>query len=705
MIFRNSARSQLRILLLASAFNSLSQRVHTELRAAGHTVTVQLASGGDDGLRDTIARFRPDVILAPMLTRVVPSDVWQNHPVLIVHPGPMGDRGPSALDWAILEGAPRWGVTVLSAVEEMDAGPIWASEPFDIAPVGKSDLYRTEVSDASMTAIRRALERFASGTFVPEPLDYSRPDVHGTRRPLMTQADRRIDWSANDTATVLRKLRSGDSQPGVLDELFGAEYFVHGGHVEDELRGEPGAVVATRDGAICRATVDGAVWLLQLRPRRVPGGPATFKRPATSVLAGHLDGVPEVPVAPADASARNTWAEIRYTEDGMVGWLEWAFPAGAMGTDQCRRLLAAFREVAARPTEVLVLGPRRDFFSNGIHLNVIEGAEDPAYESWRNIMAIDDVVEAVLTATDKYTIAVLPGNAAAGGVMMALAADEVWCRDAAVLNPHYRLIGLYGSEFWTYNLPRRVGAEQAEELMASALPVNAAQALAVGLIDRVIAGDVAHFATAVREGALEIAASPDLAARLLAKKQRRHDDEVAKPLVAYRAAELANMHRNFFHPEERYGDLRAGFVRKDGAAVKPENAHDLEVLRGIRLLVPLPNHVLDRLADQVVREAVAAGDVVVRQGETGDCVYFIASGTLEVSVNGETVRTLSHGETFGEIAVIGGGIRTSTVTATSDAELLRLSGEAFHCALAGDGLVRAAAQALVTERLADPEHP
>lgn len=45
-----------------------------------------------------------------------------------------------------------------------------------------------------------------------------------------------------------------------------------------------------------------------------------------------------------------------------------------------------------------------------------------------------------------------------------------------------------------------------------------------------------------------------------------------------------------------------------------------------------------------------------------------------------------------------GKIRTSTVTATSDAEVLRLSGEAFHSALAGDGLMHAAAQALATER-------
>jgi len=116
------------------------------------------------------------------------------------------------------------------------------------------------------------------------------------------------------------------------------------------------------------------------------------------------------------------------------------------------------------PREQRTAGPRPRgwlVFSNGIHLNVIEAAADPAAEFWRNINAIDDLAEAILTTTGQITVAALQGNAAAGGLMLALAADEVWCRDGVVPNPHYRLMGLYGSEYWTYTLPRRVGAPEA----------------------------------------------------------------------------------------------------------------------------------------------------------------------------------------------------------------------------------------------------
>ena len=72
---------------------------------------------------------------------------------------------------------------------------------------------------------------------------------------------------------VLARLRAADSAPGVLDVLGGAEYYLAGGYPEDELRGRPGTIVARRDGAICRATADAAVWIPQLRARPAPGGP------------------------------------------------------------------------------------------------------------------------------------------------------------------------------------------------------------------------------------------------------------------------------------------------------------------------------------------------------------------------------------------------------------------------------------------------
>src|SRR6516164_2616050 len=165
--------SQMRILLLASAYNSLTQRVHAELADRGHEVAVELALG-DDVMREAVRRHGPDLVIAPMLTAAIPADIWSAWPCFIVHPGPRGDRGPSSLDWAIMGGAARWSVTVLQANAVMDAGDIWASAEFAL-PAGesKSSVYRTEVADAAAQAVQAAVARFGSGGYRPEPLDYT----------------------------------------------------------------------------------------------------------------------------------------------------------------------------------------------------------------------------------------------------------------------------------------------------------------------------------------------------------------------------------------------------------------------------------------------------------------------------------------------------------------------------------------------------
>jgi putative two-component system hydrogenase maturation factor HypX/HoxX len=566
-----------RILLVASAFNSLTQRVHAELGDRGHCVAFVLATGDeaarDAAVRDAVSGHRPDLVLAPILTTALPQDLWSALPCLIVHPGPVGDRGPSSLDWALHEGARHWGVTVLQATAEMDGGDVWATAGCDLPAAGKGDLYRNEVSDAALAAVLLAVERFASGTYRPVP----QPRESVVSRPYFGQALRRIDWAADSTATVLRKLRAADSRPGVLDRLLDEDWYLHGGHPEGHLGGAPGELIATRAGAVCRATADGAVWLPELRARRRPGGPLPVKLPATVALAGRLPDLPEIPAAPDGPP--QAWKDVAYREEGPAGFLSFSFPCGAMSTEHCVRLLDAFRAACARPTSVLVLGGGRDFFSNGIHLNVIEAARDPAAESWANISAMDDLVEAVLTTTDRLVVAALGGNAAAGGVMLALAADEVWCRSGAVLNPHYRLMGLYGSEFWTYSLPRRVGPATAHRLLEQAQPVSAAAAVRLGLADRLVDSAPQDFGGAVARLAGQLAAGAGTRARIAQKKAVRERDEAAQPLAAYRERELAVMHRTFHDQDASYHALRRAFVRKEarpasGAApTLPRPAH------------------------------------------------------------------------------------------------------------------------------------
>jgi putative two-component system protein, hydrogenase maturation factor HypX/HoxX len=553
-----------RILFLVSAHNGLSQRAYAELTERGHEVEVAVVDSAAE-MEAAVRRHRPELIVCPMLKKFIPESIWTRHRCLIVHPGPEGDRGPSSLDWAIELGEEEWGVTVLEANGEADAGDIWAGRSFPTRDVGKSSLYRHEVRRAAVESLVEAIDKIAAGG-APQAVDPGDPGVTGQARPLMRQADRAIDWQADPTETVVRKIRAAEGHPGVLDEVEGTDFHLFGVHREGALAGRAGEIIAHRAGAICRATVDGAVWISHLKPAQ--GREETpFKLPAALALAlaGHELDAPEMPASlHVPPSAAPTYREIAYTERAGVGYLRFDFYNGAMSTQACRRLHEAYLYARSRPTKVITLMGGSDFFSNGINLNVIEAADDPGAESWRNLHAINDVVREVVETDSHLVVSALAGDAAAGGVPFALAADRVVAREDVVLNPYYRHMGgLYGSEYWTYLLPRRVGAEMSARLTEPPFTaIGARRAAEIGLVDAAFGADLASFHHRTCRLAEALASHPWLPNRLEDKRRARGRDEQIKPLQAYRREEMARSHESFFGRDRSYHEARRRFTQK-----------------------------------------------------------------------------------------------------------------------------------------------
>ncbi|HMK85892.1 MAG TPA: hydrogenase maturation protein [Steroidobacteraceae bacterium] len=553
----------MRILLLTHSFNSLSQRLYVELSRDGHELSVELDIH-DRVTGEAVALVEPDLIVAPFLKRAIPSEVWERHPCLIVHPGPPGDRGPCALDWAILKGARTWGVTVLQANETWDAGRVWASASFAMRLASKSSLYRNEVTECAVVAVRSAVARIDSGQ---APLAEVNEAAGQGWQPPLRPSQRCIDWTRDDTERALRKIYSADGVPGVEDQLFDRRFRLFDAREERSLAGPPGTLIARRGDAICRATRDGAIWIGQLQPTEGPH--RGLKRPAAQVLGALAQSLPESAFAP-DESGVHRDLEIHYEEREAIGYLCFDFYNGALSTAQCERLRESYAQACRRPTRVIVLMGGADFWCNGMHLHCIEAADSAADESWANINAIDDLAREILTTDTHLTIAALRGNAAAGGVFLALAADRVLARSGIVLNPHYRNMGnLYGSEYWTYLLPRRVGAEQARALMARRLPLGASEARALGLIDEQAGPDGGAFRALVEARAKDLADPSRFASQLAEKCAARARDESVRSLADYRADELEHMRMNFYGFDPSYHIARHRFVYRSPHAWTP----------------------------------------------------------------------------------------------------------------------------------------
>ena len=325
-----------------------------------------------------------------------------------------------------------------------------------------------------------------------------------------------------------------------------------------------------RNGAICRATIDGAVWITHLKRRDTPVRGGLFKLPATRAiaLAGIDVEVPEVGIAlDAQVPEDHTYREIAYHEHAGVGdpevrVLQRRDEHRSSAGGSARRL----RTPAPNSTrEVIVLLGGDDYFSNGIHLNEIEAADNPAQESWRNLQAIDDLVKDVLETDSHLVVLALAGDAAAGGVPLALAGG---------LRPRTRghrpepLLPAHGR-------PIRVGVLDLPPATARRRCHNGAAHLSTVPAGRLTrGGQDAATRRGPRRGPRRVSGG-HCSLRGTGRARRAAPgtpkgqatpagviDERVKPLEAYRQEEMARCHECFFGPDPPYHHARRSFVYK-----------------------------------------------------------------------------------------------------------------------------------------------
>jgi len=98
-------------------------------------------------------------------------------------------------------------------------------------------------------------------------------------------------------------------------------------------------------------------------------------------------------------------------------------------------------------------------------------------------------------------------------------------------------------------------------------------------------------------------------------------------------------------------------------------------------------------------QTVALGDVLIRAGEEGDCMYFIVSGSVDVDFGGARPVILKDGDFFGEIALLRNTPRTATVRARGRCQLLLLDVKDFRQFLAGSPQVAQQIAATAEQRL------
>ena len=126
---------------------------------------------------------------------------------------------------------------------------------------------------------------------------------------------------------------------------------------------------------------------------------------------------------------------------------------------------------------------------------------------------------------------------------------------------------------------------------------------------------------------------------------------------------------------------------------------DISDLAAVPLLASLAEQELSEIAPWFDVKEVGAGVRLVGEGTTGTTFFVLAEGSVDVTAGGERIASLGRGEFFGEMALLGLGRRTATVTTTSEARVLVIVGDDFRRLQSRFPAVVAQIEATMAERL------
>ena len=163
-------------------------------------------------------------------------------------------------------------------------------------------------------------------------------------------------------------------------------------------------------------------------------------------------------------------------------------PVNALSHEVRQKLIAAFDNAAADAAvkAILIRGEGRNFIAGADIKEFDKPIEDP------HLIEVINVLEAI----DKLKVAALHGTTLGGGVELTLGCDYRCAAPGSNIGLPEVTLGIIPGANGTQRLPRLIGVKAALDMVTGGKPVKAEQALELGLIDRIIEGDLRQGAMA-----------------------------------------------------------------------------------------------------------------------------------------------------------------------------------------------------------------
>jgi methionyl-tRNA formyltransferase len=219
----------------------------------------------DPGVREAYLELKPDLSILAFVTDLIPETLLDIPPVgtICYHPSLLPrHRGASGINWAVIQGDTRTGLTILWVDKGIDTGPILLQKEIDILPDDTTgSLYFNQLFGMGVNAIVEAVALIKDGKALKTPQDESL----ATYEPPCDDKVAAVDWS-KPASDVYNLIRGCDPQPGAYSSIKGGKVrFYQARLMESDTEKIPGEVVGISDDGIVVALQGGLLAIGKIR--------------------------------------------------------------------------------------------------------------------------------------------------------------------------------------------------------------------------------------------------------------------------------------------------------------------------------------------------------------------------------------------------------------------------------------------------------
>ena len=219
---------------------------------------------------DQYIKLKPELNILAFVTDILPESILkypklgsiQYHPSLLPK-----HRGGSAINWAVINGETKTGLTIFWPDRGIDTGPILLQKEVEISPDDTlGSLYFNKLFPLGIEAIMESIELIKQGKASKIPQD----ETQATYEGLCTEKDAVIDWH-QPAGKIYNLIRGTNPQPGAATSLANRQLKIF----DSELRagatgGSPGEIIDITEQGFTVVATDGAILIKRVQ---LPGSP------------------------------------------------------------------------------------------------------------------------------------------------------------------------------------------------------------------------------------------------------------------------------------------------------------------------------------------------------------------------------------------------------------------------------------------------